>query len=166
MNKEESLALWRQGRDAWNAWAKAMLNRRAEMERDGTWASHRNILGDEPGNEATGAWMKEAAADFQDHVFEEHADFSSFHFPGFARFDKASFQKDAKFDSAAFCGVAWFARATFSGNAGFDSATFRDAWFASVTFSGDAWFASVTFSGDAVRECHIQRNCGIHERDI
>ena len=44
MNKEQSLALWRQGRDAWNAWATAMLDRRAEMERDGTRASRRRIL--------------------------------------------------------------------------------------------------------------------------
>ena len=57
MNKEQSLALWRQGRDAWNAWAKAMLDRRTEMERDGRWASHRDIAGEEkPDNAATGAW--------------------------------------------------------------------------------------------------------------
>jgi hypothetical protein len=37
MNKDETLALYEQGKDAWNAWAKEMLKRRAEMETAGTW---------------------------------------------------------------------------------------------------------------------------------
>lgn len=37
MNKDETLALYAQGKDAWNAWAKDMLDRRAEMEKAGTW---------------------------------------------------------------------------------------------------------------------------------
>ncbi len=151
MDGEQSLALWRQGRDAWNAWAKAMLDRRAEMERDGTWALHRHVFGDEkPDNEATGAWMRDAAADFQAQVFEEPADFSSFLFPRSARFDEATFQQDAGFYSATFSGYAGFYSATFSGYARFYSATFSgDARFDSATFSGNAGFDSATFSGDA-----------------
>ena len=148
MDGEQSLALWRQGRDAWNAWAKAMLDRRAEMERDGTWALHRHVFGDEkPDNEATGAWMRDAAADFQAQVFEEPADFSSFLFPGSARFDQATFQQDAGFDSATFSGDAGFYSTTFGGSADFSNLTFSGSvGFSSATFSEDARFNCATFS--------------------
>jgi hypothetical protein len=36
MNKDETLALYTQGKQAWNAWAKEMLERRAAMEAAGT----------------------------------------------------------------------------------------------------------------------------------
>ncbi len=35
MNREETHALFRQGRDAWNAWAQGMLDKKAEMVADG-----------------------------------------------------------------------------------------------------------------------------------
>ena len=44
MNKEETLALWRQGRVAWNAWAKEMLDRRAAMEEAGRDVGRRDPL--------------------------------------------------------------------------------------------------------------------------
>ena len=118
MNKEEALALWRQGKDAWNAWAKDMLDQRAAMEQAGPWAASRDLLGgDEPGNEATGAWIATAAADFTEHQFDATAEFTTFLFPGKADFGKATFQKDAGFYSATFSGYAGFASATFSGDA-------------------------------------------------
>ena len=33
MNQEQSIALWRQGKDAWNAWAEDMLRQKAELEK-------------------------------------------------------------------------------------------------------------------------------------
>lgn len=37
MNKEESLALYAKGHDAWNAWAQDMLDKKAELEGAGKW---------------------------------------------------------------------------------------------------------------------------------
>lgn len=171
MNKEETLALWQQGKDAWNAWAEKMLAHRAGMERDGTWASSRNVLGHEgPGNEATAGWMDEAAADFEGQAFEAVADFRGFLFPGAAKFENATFEQVAGFDRATFSGDAWFASATFSEDAWFTSAAFsgdgqfksatfsRNAGFGGVTFEGAAQFENVKFSGDA--QFYSARFCG------
>lgn len=106
MNKEETLALWQKGKDAWNAWAHQMLARRAEMERDGTWAASRNVLGHEgPGDEATAGWMDEAAADFEGQAFEAVADFRGF-LSGAAKFENATFEQVAGFDRATLGGDA------------------------------------------------------------
>ncbi len=38
MNREETLALYAQGRDAWNAWAAERLAERKRLEEAGAWA--------------------------------------------------------------------------------------------------------------------------------
>ena len=35
MNQKETLALWQQGKDAWNAWAERMLAKRRALEEKG-----------------------------------------------------------------------------------------------------------------------------------
>ena len=68
MNQDESIALWRRGKDAWNAWAEEMLRQKAELEKSGTWN------GDEPSaqwsdkssvewNDETRKWIKAALTD-------------------------------------------------------------------------------------------------------
>ena len=37
MNKEESLALYKKGREAWNAWAREMLAQREKLMETGQW---------------------------------------------------------------------------------------------------------------------------------
>ncbi len=94
MNQQESLALFANGRDAWNAWAERMLDARAALEADGNWVEGRS----EPElNAATRAWHAAAAADFSKCTFQEPADFSGFVFPGRAGFGGASFSGDARF---------------------------------------------------------------------
>ena len=160
MNKEETLALWRQGRDAWNAWAKEMLDRRAAMEEAGTWSASRDWP-PEKGNKITDGWMAAAAADFAAHV-DASADFTGSVFPGRANFSEATFQKDAYFNSATFSGDAQFGSATFNkngnavflgvtfgGSAQFAIVRFGGALFTEATFGGTAEFASATFRGMA-----------------
>ncbi|MFO1145798.1 MAG: pentapeptide repeat-containing protein [Rhodospirillales bacterium] len=172
MNKEETLALWQQGKDAWNAWAQQMLAHRAEMEQDGTWAARQGHFVDEdvPENKATAVWMRAAVADFAGQVFDDSADFSGFLFAGSALFYGARFKKYASFNGATFSGNAWFPGAVFSGYVSFIGATFsRNAGFGNeqfistigedsivigepfdgATFSGTAWFDGATFSGNA-----------------
>ncbi|MFO1119040.1 MAG: hypothetical protein U1E38_02550 [Rhodospirillales bacterium] len=104
MNKEETLALWQQGKDAWNAWAQQMLAHRAEMEQDGTWAARQgHFVGEDvPENKATAVWMRAAVADFAGQVFDDSADFSGFLFAGSALFYGARFKKYASFNGATF----------------------------------------------------------------
>jgi hypothetical protein len=147
LNREQSLALFATGRDAWNAWAEKMSGERAALEAEGTWV-------DDPfeseWNEPTRAWHAAAAADFSAYTFQEPAEFSGFVFPGDARFGEASFSGDADFYSATFSGHAEFGKATFTGKAWFDGTTFTgDALFDRTTFTGEARFDKVTFTGAA-----------------
>ncbi len=71
MNREETIALFLRGRDAWNAWAEKMPGERQALEADGGWAAEldwRGVL--EPRSEKTRAWMEEAMADFSEAAFE------------------------------------------------------------------------------------------------
>lgn len=117
---EEALALARQGKNAWNAWAE-----------------------DNPGREVDFVGVDFTAEGNKDISFE------GFTFPGEADFSEANFQY-ARFDRATFKGNAWFGKATFEGRAGFGGATFeRDAEFIGATFKGDTWFDEATFEESA-----------------
>jgi hypothetical protein len=70
MTRDETVALFLQGREAWNAWAGDMLAKRKAMETDGRWAAEKDVLGSlEPKNDETRAWMEAARADFSRCVF-------------------------------------------------------------------------------------------------
>ena len=148
MNEEESLALFAQGRDAWNAWTGKMSTEREALQAAGTWIAGRD---EAEWNDATRAWHEAAKADFGEHQFKESADFSGFVFPDHAWFSEATFSGDARFNEAVFLGDAWFSEATFSGDARFNEAVFSDiVWFNKATFSDGAWFSEAAFSGDAM----------------
>ena len=159
MNQEETLALLKKGREAWNNWAEEILGRRRMLE-------------------AVGEWQEKATADFTEHCFEERVDFKGFRFPGNAQFNNATFKGHAQFNNATFKDFAWFESATFTGSASFESAkfkghasfdnatftgftrfgnaTFKDsAWFNSATFKDFAWFESATFKDSASFESAI-----------
>lgn len=97
MNKEETLALYEQGRDAWNAWAEKMLADRTALE-------------------AAGAWKNASKAYFEEHSFDTEADFRGFIFPG-----------DAGFGGGTFRGTAWFGLSVFNCSADFTNAVFQGA---------------------------------------
>ena len=162
MNKEESLALFSQGRAAWNTWAEERLAERRKLEEAGDWIEDPDP---DKQNDAMRAWHEAATADFSGHEFEDVADFSGFVFPGRALFLVAAFSGYAGFRKATFSGDAEFSEAAFSGYAGFSEATFSgDAGFYKAAFSGNAGFHRATFSGDAkFREAAFKGNAGFSE---
>lgn len=139
MNQEETLALYSQGKEAWNTWAQEVLSRRDDSRE----------------------WRNEAEADFLFHTFVESADFSGFVFPGYALFvgvpfingagfDNAVFLSGAGFNKARFLKVVWFREATFKGDARFDRATFEgDARFELSTFEHSTNFYGAKFRAEA-----------------
>lgn len=129
MNKEETLALWAQGKDAWNAWAQRMLDQRAEMEK-----AHGP---GRPTSESMSDWIAKAAADFSAQEFGEDMNFDSFVFPGQANFNKTVFRKEARFGGGTFKQNAEFSQTIFSG----------DVWFHGRTFNGHARFEACRFGG-------------------
>ncbi len=131
MNKEETRALYSQGKEAWNAWAKEILVRRDDSQE----------------------WRNEAEADFRSHTFPQDADFSGFIFPGRAQFDGATFEDTAEFREAAFEDTAGFKGMIFRGNAVFDKAAFKGrSQFNKATFKGGADFGWARFEKEAVFE--------------
>jgi len=129
MNREDTLALFEQGKEAWNKWAAELEARRNDSD----------------------AWADEAKVDFVDHVFEDDADFSGFDFPGTAVFENPSFKSDAWFTGANFKGIAGFTGANFKGDAWFDNANFKGfAWFDNANFKGFAGFVSAAFEGYSI----------------
>jgi hypothetical protein len=169
MNREETIALFLRGRDAWNAWAEKVLAERKALEADGGWVAEldwRGIL--EPKSEKARAWMEAAKAVFTEAAFEtaswpklnssakpieleaNRVDFDGFVFPGDAVFDRVTFAGAASFKGAVFSGAASFEHATFSGDASFHGARFSGpASFDATAFSADALFESATFGGPA-----------------
>ena len=148
MNKEESLALYKEGRKAWNAWAEEMLAQRTKLEETGDWMAE--VL-EETGrlqgkNAATQDWLAVARSDFSALNFENEVDFSDFVFPEDAEFAEAKFAHKAQFRNTRFSGNAWFNDATFGDETEFRKATFGGyAWFGNAKFSGRTDFWEATF---------------------
>ncbi len=131
MNKEQSLALYRQGREAWNVWAAQQINAIDEF------GAPRN-------------WDETATADFAGCDFKEDANFSGFKFPGLAKFNQANFSGSAVFEDVSFCRDAMFYSVKFDGAAKFANSTFdAAARFEGATFVGVARFVGATFTGAA-----------------
>ena len=175
---DQTVALFSQGRDAWNAWAEDRRAARNALEAEGLWIPKRDWFGHNKLRYAEARlWMESAAADFSGVYFlagsekarEERkeaeggkppaepspleprpANFEGFVFPGDVRFDGAIFLDGSSFDGATFWGDAWFKKATFQGSASFKSANFNGgAVFDRASFWGDALFRSAEFTGHA-----------------
>lgn len=148
MNKEESIKLYDQGKEAWNSWATQMLEKRKSLEEAGLWDSSTD---DRNWDTETRDWHDQSSADFSDYQFDKDVDFSGCVFPGDAEFIGATFSGGAGFREATFSGGTGFREATFSDGAWFDKANFsHEAVFREAAFSGGAWFRGATFSGGAV----------------
>ena len=174
MNRDETLALFGEGKDKWNAWANDLLDKK-ENSQD------------------INQWFVDAEANFSEEVFRGGANFSGFIFPSFVSFRKtqftglASFQNvffkgHARFDKAVFKGETHFSRSAFSGEANFSNTTFeKESYFSNEKFHGmtsfrhahfkkDAWFMETRFGGSAeFQECkfemHAKFDRGNFERD-
>ena len=58
MDRENTLALFLEGREAWNAWAERMLDERKTLENTGRWAAQKAFDRIEPLNGETAEWIK------------------------------------------------------------------------------------------------------------
>ena len=146
MNRKESLELFEQGEDAWNAWANDLLAEKNALKLADIWMG-----GDKSQwNDETSSWHKKAKADFSNHTFESDVYFSNFHFPGEVLFRSANFQKYANFESAVFIYDANFRGVTFSKYCSFRNSTFtKKAGFLEVEFKDFANFRNVVFKSEA-----------------
>lgn len=166
MNRDETVALFLQGREAWNAWAETMLAESKALKEAGGWKTRReNSWKSEKGETPeTQAWLEKACADFSHcHFLIRGAEGTGKTAKEPEGGDEAVSAKNGPliklieldgtaidFRGFVFPGYASFESAAFSGIAGFQSTTFCGvAWFQSATFSGHASFRGATFSGSA-----------------
>lgn len=141
----------RQGREVWNAWAQAEINRGRKTRVD---------FSDIDTDLAFGGFLFPGHADFGHTRFAHRPDFSEAEFFGEAwfigaefrhgaLFTRAKFHAEARFERTVFSGSAWFYEVEFSHHAWFMDARFADHNNFGATFSGNAVFARATFDGDA-----------------
>lgn len=155
MNREETHALFAEGKDAWNNWAERLLTERQALKAEGKWQvsvdGHGNVKGK---NEVTRRWIDAAGAVFSTphapHTFETAVNFDGWVLPCRAGFVKAIFQSSAEFVGTVFLGFADFSGATFVEATSFGELKFESsAWFEKATFLHNVWFEGVSFGGHA-----------------
>ena len=177
MDREQSIALWQKGKEAWNAWARRMLARRAEMEQAGVWQVEKR-------NEETNDWITKASVDFFGLSFipkgstsdetdgvDERAlkfpggiakslpvdgtsiDFADFVFPWLCLLS-AEFRGEVDFRGAQFHGLTLFALTRFHGAARFENAEFYEPavldsarFYCVGGFEGARFYSRVFFLG-------------------
>lgn len=165
MTRDKTIALFLQGREAWNAWAEQMLAERKALEEAGEWHVDSYVFPLNGKNEKTENWINRAYVDFNGcRVIEKNSeaatsegethdtgnnkpdllveiaggefDCSGFLFPGYTGFDQTAFHIPAAFECAVFNEEAHFGKVQFH----------ADAWFAMVQFWGDASFYGARFN--------------------
>lgn len=125
MDLAETQALFARGRNEWNAWAAATIERGRAIVAAREWAwAFDSRFDPGPTNRATADYWRDAAAIFRYHTFAEPADFSGFVFPSYAGFVAARFPRGACFQGARFGDGAGFDGAWFGATATFDEAEF------------------------------------------
>ncbi len=148
MNQEQSIALWRHGKEAWNAWAKEMLCTREELKASGAWVEEKDEAGrlHALSNEAR-IWLDNAKVDFSACNFvAESRQVLSAHAGDAVNFTEIVFPDVALFDGTTFVGASKFNRATFNGRVSFRNCTFTDhTLFLNATFGDAAEFQETRF---------------------
>jgi uncharacterized protein YjbI with pentapeptide repeats len=138
MTRDETVALFLQGQEAWNSWAEKMLAERETLLADGRWTA------------ASDEWVATATADFSFRKFlveDGGADFAHFIFPSTASWEGATFIAHPRFTEAKFRGAAFFDNAIFPERTWFEGAIFYErAVFYLVQFHGDCNFSGTCFS--------------------
>jgi hypothetical protein len=139
MTRDETIALFLQGREAWNAWAKEMLAERQALEEAGEWAAQTGFLRPLEGkNDKTKDWIARASVDFSRcrvvRAGAEAAAAESEEESAGGDLPVKSIEVTDRFDCSGFI---------FPANAFFTSAQFHDtAWFDSAQFHARAFFDS------------------------
>jgi Pentapeptide repeats (9 copies) len=148
MNNEQSIALYEQGKDAWNEWAEEMIAENKRLGQIDGWTRQKS-----------NKMYQNTLTNFTAFNFYTDVDFSGFIFPGPTYFSRAVFEKDATFDSTVFKGDVFFEDAKFEQDMWCEEAIFKNnvlakntyfkksAWFERTIFNRSANFGSAKFDG-------------------
>jgi uncharacterized protein YjbI with pentapeptide repeats len=160
MNQDESIALWRKGEEAWNAWAEDMLCQKVELEKEGIWQVDEKFRS-EGRNGETRKWIEAARVNlpglrFMTRALAETAKKQAGQDDGSAQPPEAHVRTlvvesdKISFDGFVFPWLASFRDAQFHGHAAFGDSQFH--WvsaFGDTQFTGEACFEGAHFHGQA-----------------
>ncbi len=151
MTRDETIALFLKGKDAWNAWAEDMLAQRKALEDSGQWQiSPGNSVEHARSNPETANWLALACADFSNiemtgkkrpnsssvrlsknvsgaNVYElnmDQIDFSGFIFPANVSFENSVFHIKTYFSDCQFYGSSNFVGTKFAKSVTFHNGNF------------------------------------------
>ncbi len=143
MNQEETLALYAQGQEAWNKWAKERLAEQEELKVAGEWQVDAD---GEAKNEATESWFEKSNSIFRYSIRDRYKfqsrNFSNLIFPGTVSFRNFQFIDHPS-----------FTRSIFKHKVEFEYATFKGATFTNTIFKGKVSFNNSTFEGKTTFVC-------------
>ncbi|KPW01827.1 pentapeptide repeat-containing protein [Pseudoalteromonas sp. P1-11] len=141
LSKEASVALWLQGKDAWNVWAKN--NPDIGVDFSGVRFAIPDLLQIAPNNKVL--LKANAEGDISALTFVNYT------FPHLADFSNTEFNIPAIFDNGTFNGTADFSKAIFSQNASFNGITFNCiASFYNAEFQNSIVFSDCNFKGNTL----------------
>ncbi len=166
MDRDETLELYAQGREAWNKWANERLTERKELEDRGEWQVDDQ---DEAANEATETWFEKSHAIFNYSVQDQHKfqsiNFNNLIFPGTVSFQGFKFQRQTSFNGSKFKHKAKFIGSKFERQTSFKNAIFSGKTsFKNTTFEGETTFENTHFH-DAVtfEHANFYKLCKFHQ---
>ncbi len=174
MNKQESIELFRKGKDAWNKWAQGLLAEKQGIIHSlgGNWPVKDDwdndinnclIISDNP---TVQSWLDKARVNFSEMTFgssdsteltndtlpisSHKLDFESFIFPSEVVFKQTKFNIEVDFKECKFEGHAWFDRCQFLEKIEFARARFKGMIsFNRSKFVDSVGFEVVLFEGKA-----------------
>ncbi len=174
MDQNESVELWRQGKDAWNTWAQEMLRSEGALENAGTWQA--DTRGGRP-KQRNRSWIEAARVNLTDLQFMTRAypdagtsagqadkmqrrglrklDIKPLFVEGVINFKDLSSRLRRGFGHAEFHGEAGFESARFHGQTEFVDAQFhRETTFWETRFHRHAEFEFAQFDGQVGFNAH------------
>lgn len=141
MNREETLALYEQGIDAWNKWANEMLQSKKRFLENGEWEERKY------------KWIENTSVNFSSvsypHEFKKEMNFINLIFPSKVYFTKATFKGYVQFDNITFYDKVNFSYTEFKSTTSFIDTNFQDP----VLFHKSKFIDEVTF-----RRCKFNAN--------
>jgi uncharacterized protein YjbI with pentapeptide repeats len=159
MDRDETIALFLQGTEAWNTWAEKMLAEKKALEEVGKWRAANDVFGRTyPMSNEAHVWLGTAKADFSESTFtglekgvRGSLPLRELIFPGETAFNNSRFLGHWWFDGIRFLSTVSFHNCTFERHANFGGINFAaEAFFGEATFEDGATFSNATFIGRAL----------------
>jgi hypothetical protein len=152
MNREDSFALYKKGKEEWMTWVNEKRAKKQELIEGHLWlldVDENGIL--EAKNVATKNWLEDSTVDFSSHDFQDPSVFDGFEFPAMALFNESKFTKEASFDNVIFEASVGFRKTTFQENTSFRNTKFHGpVQFLYATFYNDVHFEEARFDKGAL----------------